>query len=168
MKNLFRRLVLGIVAFMLMSLNVETAFATSVETNDMELANAECIELTLTSEGITSVTDASGENLARGAIYGYGYGCLSSNSTGIVIYPDGNEVRNMSITIKTQSSWNGIMALYLADNEGRELIRKRAVYSNDEGDVITGLTSYNPGFFLFVFDGIPAGVEVHTWIWIYD
>ena len=169
MKNLFKQLVSGVVTLAVMSFSVVSAFAADVETNDIETAEAgECIMVTATSEGITSITDANGENLARGAIYGYGYGCLRSNNTGIVIYPDGNEVRNMNLTIKTQSTWNGDMYLYLADSEGRELLRKEPIKANKDSNLIRGLKSYNPGFFLFVFDGIPDGVEVHTWIWIYD
>lgn len=167
MKNLFKRLVSGVVTLVVMSFSAMSAFAADVETNDIETAEEqECIMLTVTSEGITSVTDANGERSVTGSISGYGYSCLRSNSTGLWIYTEGEGKCNMGITIKTQSSWDGTMTFFLCDGKGKVFCRDRPISSNKETVIpATSIEVASP--YIFNFSGIPEGVEVHTWIWIY-
>lgn len=166
MKNLFKRLFSGIVTIAVMSFSAASAFATDVETNDIEMANVECIELTATSEGITSI---NGEESPTGSLYGYAYGCLRVvGSPTVIIAPEGEGKSIIGLTVKMQSTWNGWMALRLFDGRGNLLLKDRAVYSNRENIIEKEIeTNYTPNYVLN-FNGIPDGVEVHTWVWIYS
>ena len=163
MKKLFKRLVSVVAAFTVMALNATSSFASDVETNDFDEKNGECIELTVTSEGITSI---NGERSTNGSIYGYGYECLRRETPHVILAPDGEGRCTIGLTIKMQSTWDGYLSLFFDDGKGNRLISDRAVWSNTE-NIITGIeTDYTPNYVLH-FNGIPEGVEVHTWVWIY-
>lgn len=169
MKNLFKLLVSGVVTLAVMSFSAVSAFATDVETNDIETAEArECIMVTATSEGITSITDANGEDVDGRAISGYGYACLRKTGDAFIIYTDEDGYGKAKFTIKTQcNSWNGFTSCSIFDDKGVDIITSRAVWSNDETIISSEKTELNPVFYLFTFKGIPEGAEMHTWIWIY-
>lgn len=164
MRNLFKRLVSGVVTLAVMSLSALSAFAVDVETNDIKTANGKWVELTVTSEGVTSV---NGEKSTNGSIYGYAYKYLNRYSPGMVIAPEGEGKCIMGLTVKLQSTWDGILALRMTDGKGNLLFENRAVYTNEENLIRNIETDYTPNYLLY-FTGIPEGVEVHAWVWMYS
>lgn len=169
MKNLFKLLVSGVVTLAVMSFSAVSAFATDVETNDIETAEArECIMVTATSEGITSITDANGEDVDGRAISGYGYACLRKTGDSFLIYTDEDGYGKAKFTIKTQcNSWNGYTNCSIFNDLGTAITESTPVRTNGETIIWSDKTELNPIFYLFKFRDIPDGAEMHTWIWIY-
>lgn len=169
MKNLFKRLVSGVITLAVMSFSAMSVSATDVGTNNVETAEArECIMVTATSEGITSITDTNGEDISGRSISGYGYACLRPNSCSFLIYTDYDGYGKPKFTIKTQcNSWNGYTDCAIYNDSGTAITESTPVRANDETIIKAKNTDWNPIFYLFIFKDIPEGVEMHTWIWIY-
>lgn len=163
MKGIKRR-ILGILLSAMFVLSFgTTAFAAETgETNE-----AKCYNLEVTSEGVSSITDAEGNTVSpRSTISGYEQTTLSGDPAGIVVYVDSSGWGGMGVTVKASSSWNGYMNLDILSSEGDIPAQGKAVYSNGE-TYLNDLFHYNPPYYLFSFRGIPSGQSVFVQIWVY-
>lgn len=165
MRNLFKRLVSGVVTLAVMSVSAVSAFAADIEANDNETTEAqECIMLTVTSEGITSTQ--SNENVPRSTISGYAYGYINKKDHSVTVDVEGSGIGGMGVTIRTSSSWNGEMRCAMFDNEGNFPFMNKKILSNGE-TYFNDLLTVNPAYYVFSFLDIPEGESVHVWIWVY-
>lgn len=162
-----KRLISTVLCILVLSFIPFSAFATKPLSEDNAIPELlDCITLEVTSDGIASATNLAGENIARSSISRYGYGYLTSSSHGVTIYPEGSGIGGMGVTIRTSSSWNGYMACHMFDSEGNVQFEYQAISSNGER-YFNDLLTVNPSFYCFNFLGIPDGVAVNVWIWIY-
>lgn len=165
MKKIFKRFVPFLISIVMLSCATATAFAYET-TYPSDLDVKDCITLEVTSEGIVSATNMDGQVVPMSSISGYGYSYLTSSDHAFIIYPEGSGIGGMGVTIKTSSSWNGYMSCHMFDNEGNVQFMDQAIYSNGE-KYFNDLLTVNPGYYIFNFLGIPNGVAVNVWIWIY-
>ena len=134
MKNLIKRFITGVITFAVMSLSAMSAFAADAETNNIEATGEqECIALTVTSDGITSATNADSTDAIESAITGYGYACLRYNEDAFLIYTDESGIGRVGFTIKTQcDTWDGDTKAIIGDNNANMVTESMKVHSNGE------------------------------------
>ena len=163
MKGIKTRILGALMALMLCAGFTTTAFAAE----PVENGEAKCYTFEVTSEGITSVKDESGNEITpRSSISGYEQATISGDPAGVIVYPSSSGWGGMGVTVKTSSSWNGYMNLDIIGEDGSVPLEGKSIYSNKETP-INNLWHYNPAYYLFSFRGIPSGQSVFVQIWIY-
>lgn len=163
MKSIKKRLLILLTVLSLCACFTTTAFAAETPKND----EGKCYTFEVTSEGITAVTDETGNEITpRSSISGYNQASISGNPAAIIVYPSSSGWGGMGVTVKASSSWSGYMNLDILGSDGSTPLQGKAVYSNSETKV-NNLYHKNPSYYMFSFRGIPSGKSVYVQIWIY-
>lgn len=162
-----------IIAILLATIMCFTTAVTSIAAEPEISEKATCYNFEVSSEGIMSCKDISGNEVSNPfsarAMLGYNNGTLSYNKNLVIVDADDATIGTMGITVQTSSSWNGDLLMYATINNsssGGKFIEDYEISSNEEV-YFNDLWYIGPFSLVFVFSGIPQGQTVNVQIWVY-